>query len=161
MKKYAPELIAMLLATLCFVNFRPQKSIVNLKSTKTIEKHIKGAEHIIEKKTVQINQDKSEIEQLNVILAEIQAKINQNKLVRDTFLLVQNQDEFIHLLQQKDSQHVQIILNQDTVINQLNSIIAGKDSIIYNSTTTNKLLKRQRNLLIVISSVLGGLLLIK
>lgn len=161
MTKHAQfALTTLCLILLLFVVFRAPKQVFPVKKT-TILKNIRGQEKIIERKSVEIVFNQSKIEQMNRIIRGFEGNINALKQQRDTFLLVQNQDELIQVLVARDSNRVNIIQSQDTIIQSYRSIILKKDSLLTIQNSDNKRLKRQRNLLIVAGSVLGGLLLIK
>lgn len=144
-----------------FLLLRKPTQVYPVTKQKTIERRIEGKETLIKEQGKVIDNSKSIIAELNNGLFDLQSQLDGVKNARDTFNIVQIQDTMIHVLYKRDKEKDVIIASQDTIIQAQRYIINSKDTIITAQTFDIKKLKRQRNISVLLSALLGTGLIIK
>ena len=144
-----------------FLLLRKPTQVYPVTKQKTIERRIEGKETLIKEQGKVIDNSKSIIAELNNGLFDLQSQLDGVKNARDTFNIVQIQDTMIHVLYKRDKEKDVIIASQDTIIHAQRYIINSKDTIITAQTFDIKKLKRQRNISVLLSALLGTGLIIK
>ena len=122
---------------------------------------------IIEHDTVIYHNEKVVIREKNnaletrVLFDSLFSELEKVKATRDTFQIIQIQDTLINTLNVENSHLKNVIIGQDSIIVAQRYIIDSKDTIISIGNRDLKKIKRQRNISMLIGSVLGGVLIIK
>jgi hypothetical protein len=137
------------------------KQIYPVSKQKTIERRIEGKETLIREKGQVIDNSNRFIAELNAGLIDLHSQLDAVRDSKDTFNIVQIQDTMIHVLYRRDKEKDLIIKNQDTIIQAQRYIINSKDTIITAQAFDIKKLKRQRNISVLLSALLGTGLIIK
>jgi hypothetical protein len=137
------------------------KQVYPVSKQKTIERRIEGKETLIREKGQVIDNSNRFIAELNAGLLDLHSQLDAVRDSKDTFNIVQIQDTMIHVLYRRDKEKDLIIKNQDTIIQAQRYIINSKDTIITAQTFDIKKLKRQRNISVLLSALLGTGLIIK
>jgi hypothetical protein len=140
---------------------RNPKQVYPVSKQKTIERRIEGKETLIREKGQVIDNSNKFIAQLNAGLLDLHSQLDAVRDSKDTFNIVQIQDTMIHVLYRRDKEKDLIIKNQDTIIQAQRYIINSKDTIITAQAFDIKKLKRQRNISVLLSALLGTGLIIK
>jgi hypothetical protein len=140
---------------------RNPKQVYPVSKQKTIERRIEGKETLIREKGQVIDNSNQFIAELNAGLLDLHSQLDAVRDSKDTFNIVQIQDTMIHVLYRRDKEKDLIIKNQDTIIQAQRYIINSKDTIITAQTFDIKKLKRQRNISVLLSALLGTGLIIK
>jgi hypothetical protein len=140
---------------------RNPKQVYPVSKQKTIERRIEGKETLIREKGQVIDNSNRFIAELNAGLLDLHSQLDAVKDSKDTFNIIQIQDTMIHVLYRRDKEKDLIIKNQDTIIQAQRYIINSKDTIITAQTFDIKKLKRQRNISVLLSALLGTGLIIK
>jgi hypothetical protein len=140
---------------------RNPKQVYPVSKQKTIERRIEGKETLIREKGQVIDNSNKFIAELNAGLLDLHSQLDAVRDSKDTFNIVQIQDTMIHVLYRRDKEKDLIIKNQDTIIQAQRYIINSKDTIITAQTFDIKKLKRQRNISVLLSALLGTGLIIK
>ena len=155
-------LIQIALGVMCvMLIMRGPKQVYPVSNQKTIERRIEGKETLIKEKGQVIDNSKLIIEELNHGLFDLQSQLDLVKNAKDTFNIVQIQDTMIHVLYKRDKEKDLIIKNQDTIIQAQRYIINSKDTIITAQAFDIKKLKRQRNISVILNTLLTTGLIIK
>jgi hypothetical protein len=150
------------LVVMClFLLLRKPTQIYPVSKQKTIERRIEGKETLIREKGQVIDNSNQFIAELNAGLLDLHSQLDAVRDSKDTFNIVQIQDTMIHVLYRRDKEKDLIIKNQDTIIQAQRYIINSKDTIITAQTFDIKKLKRQRNISVLLSALLGTGLIIK
>ncbi len=150
------------LVVMClFLLMRSPKQVYPVSKQKTIERRIEGKETLIREKGQVIDNSNQFIAELNAGLLDLHSQLDAVRDSKDTFNIVQIQDTMIHVLYRRDKEKDLIIKNQDTIIQAQRYIINSKDTIITAQTFDIKKLKRQRNISVLLSALLGTGLIIK
>jgi hypothetical protein len=144
-----------------FLLMRNPKQVYPVSKQKTIERRIEGKETLIREKGQVIDNSNKFIAELNAGLLDLHSQLDAVRDSKDTFNIVQIQDTMIHVLYRRDKEKDLIIKNQDTIIQAQRYIINSKDTIITAQTFDIKKLKRQRNISVLLSALLGTGLIIK
>ena len=144
-----------------FLLMRNPKQVYPVSKQKTIERRIEGKETLIREKGQVIDNSNRFIAELNAGLLDLHSQLDAVKDSKDTFNIIQIQDTMIHVLYRRDKEKDLIIKNQDTIIQAQRYIINSKDTIITAQTFDIKKLKRQRNISVLLSALLGTGLIIK
>jgi hypothetical protein len=144
-----------------FLLMRNPKQVYPVSKQKTIERRIEGKETIIREKGQVIDNSNQFIAELNAGLLDLHSQLDAVRDSKDTFNIVQIQDTMIHVLYRRDKEKDLIIKNQDTIIQAQRYIINSKDTIITAQAFDIKKLKRQRNISVLLSALLGTGLIIK
>jgi hypothetical protein len=144
-----------------FLLIRNPKQVYPVSKQKTIERRIEGKETLIREKGQVIDNSNKFIAELNAGLLDLHSQLDAVRDSKDTFNIVQIQDTMIHVLYRRDKEKDLIIKNQDTIIQAQRYIINSKDTIITAQTFDIKKLKRQRNISVLLSALLGTGLIIK
>jgi hypothetical protein len=140
---------------------RNPKQVYPVSKQKTIERRIEGKETLIREKGQVIDNSNRFIAELNAGLLDLHSQLDAVRDSKDTFNIVQIQDTMIHVLYRRDKEKDLIIKNQDTIIQAQRYIINSKDTIITAQTFDIKKFKRQRNISVLLSALLGTGLIIK
>jgi hypothetical protein len=140
---------------------RNPKQVYPVSKQKTVERRIEGKETLIREKGQVIDNSNRFIAELNAGLIDLHSQLDAVRDSKDTFNIVQIQDTMIHVLYRRDKEKDLIIKNQDTIIQAQRYIINSKDTIITAQTFDIKKLKRQRNISVLLSALLGTGLIIK
>jgi hypothetical protein len=140
---------------------RNPKQVYPVSKQKTIERRIEGKETLIREKGQVIDNSNQFIAELNAGLLDLHSQLDAVRDSKDTFNIVQIQDTMIHVLYRRDKEKDLIIKNQDTIIQAQRYIINSKDTIITAQAFDIKKLKRQRNISVLLSALLGTGLIIK
>jgi hypothetical protein len=140
---------------------RNPKQVYPVSKQKTIERRIEGKETLIREKGQVIDNSNRFIAELNAGLIDLHSQLDAVRDSKDTFNIVQIQDTMIHVLYRRDKEKDLIIKNQDTIIQAQRYIINSKDTIITAQTFDIKKFKRQRNISVLLSALLGTGLIIK
>jgi hypothetical protein len=140
---------------------RNPKQVYPVSKQKTIERRIEGKETLIREKGQVIDNSNKFIAELNAGLLDLHSQLDAVRDSKDTFNIVQIQDTMIHVLYRRDKEKDLIIKNQDTIIQAQRYIINSKDTIITAQAFDIKKLKRQRNISVLLSALLGTGLIIK
>jgi hypothetical protein len=155
-------LLQVCLIVMCiFLLMRNPKQVYPVSKQKTIERRIEGKETLIREKGQVIDNSNKFIAQLNAGLLDLHSQLDAVRDSKDTFNIVQIQDTMIHVLYRRDKEKDLIIKNQDTIIQAQRYIINSKDTIITAQAFDIKKLKRQRNISVLLSALLGTGLIIK
>jgi hypothetical protein len=150
------------LVVMClFLLLRKPTQVYPVSKQKTIERRIEGKETLIREKGQVIDNSNQFIAELNAGLLDLHSQLDAVRDSKDTFNIVQIQDTMIHVLYRRDKEKDLIIKNQDTIIQAQRYIINSKDTIITAQTFDIKKLKRQRNISVLLSALLGTGLIIK
>jgi len=150
------------LVVIClFLLLRKPTQVYPVSKQKTIERRIEGKETLIREKGQVIDNSNQFIAELNAGLLDLHSQLDAVRDSKDTFNIVQIQDTMIHVLYRRDKEKDLIIKNQDTIIQAQRYIINSKDTIITAQTFDIKKLKRQRNISVLLSALLGTGLIIK
>jgi hypothetical protein len=144
-----------------FLLMRNPKQVYPVSKQKTIERRIEGKETLIREKGQVIDNSNRFIAELNAGLLDLHSQLDAVRDSKDTFNIVQIQDTMIHVLYRRDKEKDLIIKNQDTIIQAQRYIINSKDTIITAQTFDIKKFKRQRNISVLLSALLGTGLIIK
>jgi hypothetical protein len=144
-----------------FLLMRNPKQVYPVSKQKTIERRIEGKEILIREKGQVIDNSNKFIAELNAGLLDLHSQLDAVRDSKDTFNIVQIQDTMIHVLYRRDKEKDLIIKNQDTIIQAQRYIINSKDTIITAQAFDIKKLKRQRNISVLLSALLGTGLIIK
>ncbi len=144
-----------------FLLMRNPKQVYPVSKQKTIERRIEGKETLIREKGQVIDNSNKFIAELNAGLLDLHSQLDAVRDSKDTFNIVQIQDTMIHVLYRRDKEKDLIIKNQDTIIQAQRYIINSKDTIITAQAFDIKKLKRQRNISVLLSALLGTGLIIK
>jgi hypothetical protein len=144
-----------------FLLMRNPKQVYPVSKQKTIERRIEGKETLIREKGQVIDNSNQFIAELNAGLLDLHSQLDAVRDSKDTFNIVQIQDTMIHVLYRRDKEKDLIIKNQDTIIQAQRYIINSKDTIITAQTFDIKKFKRQRNISVLLSALLGTGLIIK
>ena len=150
-----------LIVICAFLLMRNPKQVYPVSKQKTIERRIEGKETLIREKGQVIDNSNQFIAELNAGLLDLHSQLDAVRDSKDTFNIVQIQDTMIHVLYRRDKEKDLIIKNQDTIIQAQRYIINSKDTIITAQTFDIKKLKRQRNISVLLSALLGTGLIIK
>ena len=150
-----------LIVMCAFLLMRNPKQVYPVSKQKTIERRIEGKETLIREKGQVIDNSNKFIAELNAGLLDLHSQLDAVRDSKDTFNIVQIQDTMIHVLYRRDKEKDLIIKNQDTIIQAQRYIINSKDTIITAQTFDIKKLKRQRNISVLLSALLGTGLIIK
>lgn len=150
-----------LIVMCAFLLMRNPKQVYPVSKQKTIERRIEGKETIIREKGQVIDNSNQFIAELNAGLLDLHSQLDAVRDSKDTFNIVQIQDTMIHVLYRRDKEKDLIIKNQDTIIQAQRYIINSKDTIITAQAFDIKKLKRQRNISVLLSALLGTGLIIK
>ena len=150
-----------LIVMCAFLLMRNPKQVYPVSKQKTIERRIEGKETLIREKGQVIDNSNRFIAELNAGLIDLHSQLDAVRDSKDTFNIVQIQDTMIHVLYRRDKEKDLIIKNQDTIIQAQRYIINSKDTIITAQTFDIKKLKRQRNISVLLSALLGTGLIIK
>lgn len=150
-----------LIVMCAFLLMRNPKQVYPVSKQKTIERRIEGKETLIREKGQVIDNSNQFIAELNAGLLDLHSQLDAVKNSKDTFNIVQIQDTMIHVLYRRDKEKDLIIKNQDTIIQAQRYIINSKDTIITAQAFDIKKLKRQRNISVLLSALLGTGLIIK
>ena len=140
---------------------RNPKQVYPVSKQKIIERRIEGKETLIREKGQVIDNSNKFIAELNAGLLDLHSQLDAVRDSKDTFNIVQIQDTMIHVLYRRDKEKDLIIKNQDTIIQAQRYIINSKDTIITAQAFDIKKLKRQRNISVLLSALLGTGLIIK
>jgi hypothetical protein len=150
-----------LIVMCAFLLMRNPKQVYPVSKQKTVERRIEGKETLIREKGQVIDNSNRFIAELNAGLIDLHSQLDAVRDSKDTFNIVQIQDTMIHVLYRRDKEKDLIIKNQDTIIQAQRYIINSKDTIITAQTFDIKKLKRQRNISVLLSALLGTGLIIK
>ena len=150
-----------LIVICAFLLMRNPKQVYPVSKQKTIERRIEGKETLIREKGQVIDNSNRFIAELNAGLLDLHSQLDAVRDSKDTFNIVQIQDTMIHVLYRRDKEKDLIIKNQDTIIQAQRYIINSKDTIITAQAFDIKKLKRQRNISVLLSALLGTGLIIK
>ena len=150
-----------LIVICAFLLMRNPKQVYPVSKQKTIERRIEGKETLIREKGQVIDNSNRFIAELNAGLIDLHSQLDAVRDSKDTFNIVQIQDTMIHVLYRRDKEKDLIIKNQDTIIQAQRYIINSKDTIITAQTFDIKKFKRQRNISVLLSALLGTGLIIK
>ena len=150
-----------LIVMCAFLLMRNPKQVYPVSKQKTIERRIEGKETLIREKGQVIDNSNQFIAELNAGLLDLHSQLDAVRDSKDTFNIVQIQDTMIHVLYRRDKEKDLIIKNQDTIIQAQRYIINSKDTIITAQAFDIKKLKRQRNISVLLSALLGTGLIIK
>ena len=150
-----------LIVICAFLLMKNPKQVYPVSKQKTIERRIEGKETLIREKGQVIDNSNRFIAELNAGLLDLHSQLDAVRDSKDTFNIVQIQDTMIHVLYRRDKEKDLIIKNQDTIIQAQRYIINSKDTIITAQTFDIKKLKRQRNISVLLSALLGTGLIIK
>ena len=150
-----------LIVICAFLLMRNPKQVYPVSKQKTIERRIEGKETLIREKGQVIDNSNRFIAELNAGLLDLHSQLDAVRDSKDTFNIVQIQDTMIHVLYRRDKEKDLIIKNQDTIIQAQRYIINSKDTIITAQTFDIKKFKRQRNISVLLSALLGTGLIIK
>ena len=154
--------LQVILIGMCLVLIMKEpKQIYPVSKQKTIERRIEGKETLIREKGQVIDNSNRFIAELNAGLIDLHSQLDAVRDSKDTFNIVQIQDTMIHVLYRRDKEKDLIIKNQDTIIQAQRYIINSKDTIITAQAFDIKKLKRQRNISVLLSALLGTGLIIK
>jgi hypothetical protein len=155
-------LIQLSLGVMCIMLLmKNPKQIYPISKQKTIERRIEGKETLIKEKGQVIDNSKEFIAELNAGLLDLHSQLDNVRNSKDTFNIIQIQDTMIHVLYKRDKEKDIIIQNQDTIIQAQRYIINSKDTIITSQAFDIQKFKRQRNISLILSALLGTSLIIK
>lgn len=161
MEKKIVILQLLIIGLVAYVLFSIPKTSKPSTSKTIIEKRIEGKETVIREKGKLIDNSNKIISELNAGLFDLHSQLDSLKNARDTFNIIQIQDTMIHVLYRRDREKDLIIKNQDTIIQAQRYIINSQDTIITTQAFDIKKLKRQRNISVILNTLLTTGLIIK
>lgn len=144
-----------------FLIFRKDTQIINVPSKKVIERRVEKLQTIRPQYYIQNNTDKKTISALGERLRSVQEQLGLLKLKRDTFQIIRTQDDVISILLSQGRLKDSVIFRLETLDTVNQSIIANQDTLLKINKVDLKRVKRQRNIAIVTSTLLGTLLILK
>lgn len=144
-----------------FLIFRKDTQIINVPSKKVIERRVEKLQTLRPQYYIQNNTDKKTISALGERLRSMQEQLGLLKLKRDTFQIIRTQDDVISILLSQGRLKDSVIFRLETLDTVNQSIIANQDTLLKINKVDLKRVKRQRNIAIVTSTLLGTLLILK
>lgn len=144
-----------------YLVFRKDTQIIKTSSPKTIMNNIQNREKQIQTIEKSLVPDNAQIKKLNGTVAELMEQVLYLKNNRDTAILVQTQDTLIGVLYYQGQIKDTVINKQQIIIGDLKYINQSKDTLLAIKDDKIKKVQRQRNIFMITSGVLTGILIIK
>lgn len=144
-----------------FLIFRKDTQIIKVPSKKIIERRIEKLQELRPQYYIQNKSDKKFIASLDEQIKKMQEQLGLIKLKRDTFQIIRTQDGLIDVLIAQGRLKDSVIFRLEALDSVNQNIIANQDTILRIDKVDLKRAKRQRNIAILTSTVLGTLLILK
>lgn len=150
-----------LLFYLLFTTKGSETAFYNSSTPKVIEKRIESNNSNIELYRQQIRQDSLFKKVFNQRLNSLQNSLSIAKSVKDTVLIIRNQDTIIQIQERIIYTLENTSELKDSVIGTLYNTIKNKDTLITIHKQETKRIKKQRNWSLAVNALLTTLLIVK
>lgn len=144
-----------------FLLFRKDTQIIKVPTKRVLEKRIEKLQQLRPQYYIQNNTDKKLITNLDAQLKSLQEELGLLKLKRDTFQIISTQDDIINILSSQGRLKDSVIFRLEVLDSANQAVIANQDTLLRINKVDIKRVKRQRNIAVVTSALLGTLLILK